>query len=924
MNQKIAVIGILAASIAVAGAADYITDTVGTINGNERTVFEATGNSLDLATFSSDIATAFANNAGGVWDFEETYGPVTLGQTITLNYGVSQTNSLVLTMGGNTSSGLVGGISRDTQAGEATSGTGVLGFNDAVGNDGTFNVRTFTPDTPLLTVGIINTDRNQATRIPSLTVTYADSSTATTSGANANDWYFHALSGTLDNPIVSFSIVANNYVRWDDLGFIVAPEAEPEPSGELAVWNGLGANDNWSTGSNWESTLAPGYSGDMVTFAGSTRLTPVMENDYSVSGLTFDATAGSFHITAAPGKSLTLAGSGLTNSSFSAQTLDLPIILVGLRTVEDQYGAGVTLAGPVSGAGGLTISADYAFEILTLSGANSYTGATIVSPFNTLIVGNPAAIPSGSGKGNVTMNGTLDLNGNNVSVNGFTAGVVSVVDNTTANPVTLTLGNNDQVCVVNGVVQNSGGGALGLVKVGAGNLTLGGPNTYSGDTVISNGTVIANNAWAFGAGSLTLSGAALSPLPNGNNNLVYTTPIVIATGTTNVFGSPGANRDMYFAGPLSGGGRLSNFDGGAVSSQWSAQLYGDMSGFSGTIDYTAATNTCNFRLGDKNVSDGETFDLSQASVILRNGEYPNKNFGFSDGIQNCTLLIGELSGDGFFQGSFTPTLLPDCHLVIGYKNTSTTFSGSLGWSGSGYKTNFTLVKVGSGTLRAVGPNVYHGPTTVSNGVLVISTAFAGGGDFTVNDTKALGVTNSVAARSAEIGSLTLGDGAGPTTLTFDNVADTSTPVIVATGAVTRNGTCNIAVGASVLNTGGVYPLIKYGSLDGAGSFALTSVPSGVTATLTNDTSNQWIALHVSVGNGVNTTPTNITATASGGNLTLSWPADQTGWRLQVQTNALTTGLSTNWVTVPDSQLTNSMTIPTDAGNGSVFFRLVYP
>jgi len=41
--------------------------------------------------------------------------------------------------------------------------------------------------------------------------------------------------------------------------------------------------------------------------------------------------------------------------------------------------------------------------------------------------------------------------------------------------------------------------------------------------------------------------------------------------------------------------------------------------------------------------------------------------------------------------------------------------------------------------------------------------------------------------------------------------------------------------------------------------------------------------------GVNTAPTNITAVVSGNTLTLSWPADHTGWRLQAQTNSLNHG-----------------------------------
>jgi fibronectin type 3 domain-containing protein len=72
-----------------------------------------------------------------------------------------------------------------------------------------------------------------------------------------------------------------------------------------------------------------------------------------------------------------------------------------------------------------------------------------------------------------------------------------------------------------------------------------------------------------------------------------------------------------------------------------------------------------------------------------------------------------------------------------------------------------------------------------------------------------------------------------------------------------------------------------------------------------------------------TNPTNIMVQITDNNLTLNWPADHIGWRLQVQTNDLTQGLSTNWVDVVGAATTNQMTIPMDPANGSVFYRMIY-
>lgn len=70
--------------------------------------------------------------------------------------------------------------------------------------------------------------------------------------------------------------------------------------------------------------------------------------------------------------------------------------------------------------------------------------------------------------------------------------------------------------------------------------------------------------------------------------------------------------------------------------------------------------------------------------------------------------------------------------------------------------------------------------------------------------------------------------------------------------------------------------------------------------------------------------TNILFASGNGQLTLSWPTDHTGWRLQVQTNNSAIGLGTNWFTVPNSTSTNSMILPVGSANGGVFYRLIYP
>lgn len=78
---------------------------------------------------------------------------------------------------------------------------------------------------------------------------------------------------------------------------------------------------------------------------------------------------------------------------------------------------------------------------------------------------------------------------------------------------------------------------------------------------------------------------------------------------------------------------------------------------------------------------------------------------------------------------------------------------------------------------------------------------------------------------------------------------------------------------------------------------------------------------------LNLAPTNIVAVVSGTNLNISWPADQLGWRLLIQTNNLANGVSRNsndWAAVAGSASTNQITVPILRGQPTEFYRLIFP
>lgn len=269
------------------------------------------------------------------------------------------------------------------------------------------------------------------------------------------------------------------------------------------VWNGAGTNNNWSTGSNWVSTVSPAL-GDYVTFAGATQTTVNLDTNAYVGSLTFSNNAGSFNITNS-GNTLTLGG-GLTNNSANPQTLDVPVALGGSQTINAASG-NVTISRAVSG-GGLTILGSG--ETVTLSGANTYTGNTAIQSGSTLVLSNPAAATY---TGAFTGSGTLVKRG--------------------ANTLILTGANN----------------FTGTTIVSNGTLFVKGPSGQSlgSSLTVADGTTLGVKATAdatyLSPSSLTLgssSGATLQFFVRGMNNAILNPGTLTLNGTTtiNISSSP--------------------------------------------------------------------------------------------------------------------------------------------------------------------------------------------------------------------------------------------------------------------------------------------------------------------------------------------------------------------------------------------------
>lgn len=198
-------------------------------------------------------------------------------------------------------------------------------------------------------------------------------------------------------------------------------------------------------------------SGALVKQGGGTL---VLSGSNTYSGGTFVG-AGVLQV-GAGGVTGTLGGGNVTNDAS----------LVFNRT------GGLLVTNVISGSGTL---AKTGAGTVTLSGANTYTGSTLISE-GALQIGNGGTTGSLSTSSAITNNGTLIFNRSDNIAQGttFSAGAIS--------------------------------GTGMLVKNGAGTLTLGSANTYSGTTTINAGALRATNAAALGttaAGTTVANGAAL-------------------------------------------------------------------------------------------------------------------------------------------------------------------------------------------------------------------------------------------------------------------------------------------------------------------------------------------------------------------------------------------------------------------------------
>ncbi|MEY4388217.1 MAG: hypothetical protein RLY20_3500, partial [Verrucomicrobiota bacterium] len=485
------------------------------------------------------------------------------------------------------------------------------------------------------------------------------------------------------------------------------------------------------------------------------------------------------------------------------------------------------------------------------SGANGYSGDTVITT-GTLQLGAANVIPDGSGKGNVTVNGTLDLNTFSDTINGLSG--TGIIDTVAGGTPTLTVGNNNVSSTFSGVLRNSGG-TLSLTKTGSGTLTLTSSSSYTGTTTIGTG-----------GGASVLRAAATQAL---------------------------------------GVGGTIAFDATGNASPARLELIGDIT-IGNPINFAGRNNT---NVGIENISGNNTL-TGPITLAIGGGTYLIQS-------DAGTLTLGSPGNTAITStGSKTVTLQGSANGIV---------SGDI-VNGAGV----AVFKTGLGTWTLAGNNSYANGTAIGAGKLLVNGTL--GGTITVSNGATLGgsgVLNgtvllqpgSVLSPGNSIGTLTFNNDLdlASTTLLEISKAPLANDQIVVNGAITYDGTLTVVNLGGSLTAGDAFRLFNAASV--SGNFATLNLPA-LNPGLAWDfnESSGWLTIVPTVA----TNPTNLLTSIVGGNLTLAWPADHLGWRLQVQTNAQSVGLFTNWFDVVGSTATNAVDLPIGKNSGSVFYRLIYP
>ncbi len=494
---------------------------------------------------------------------------------------------------------------------------------------------------------------------------------------------------------------------------------------------------------------------------------------------------------------------GLFANTLAGVTMD-PASNVGIDTTVGDYTCASNLAASAKGL--IKLGAN----TLTLTGTNSYAGPTSINsgalqisaanhlgdasqPTNTISVG-AATLRSNANTYDLGTNRSIALTG--AATIQVDAGALTVSGNVT--------------------------GANSLTKSGAGTLILSGSNNYSGETVVTNGTLRVDSASGLGTTSRVRFTNGASVLNNNTGGLLTLAGLAsninssaqqITGGELLITGLAENVQNTGFGGwtfnntktTLAGGLKLSIDNNRNFTLNGSSEIIvsGNVqqAGTNSTLVYTGwgsgsltlagSANThsggVTLNQGTLNVNSPTAFGTSAGSLRIFAGTLDNTSAAAITIANDNPVTI---SGDFIFTGNKDLNLGSGAVALGGANRTITTNAGNLTLGGIISSTgDFGIIKAGPGTLTLTAANAYTGDTTVTEGTLSLgdgtnNTSLADGAVVNVESGATLNL-NYLVGNTDTVKELWIGGAQKPI-----GVYGASDP----SGLITGSGTLNVTSG----------------------------------------------------------------------------------------------------------------------------------
>ena len=422
------------------------------------------------------------------------------------------------------------------------------------------------------------------------------------------------------NITVNIAITGQTGITFSDAGTVNV--------GGSFMLNPVGAftPDSGTVNYNGSSQTISDYNYYNLTLSGSGTKTLVANTTTTIANVLNIVAPTTMNVNGSTSSSGSLTGDGILNNTGTAD-----IHTTGSNNTSTSF------TGTISNSGSALGLTKVGTGVLTLTGVNTYTGATRISAgvLSVATIGN-GGIAGNLGKA-LTAAANLVLDGGTLQYTGATSSTNRRFTLTRGKTSTIDINSNTLDII--GIVSEAGTGNAALTKTGSGILQLSGTNTYTGLTTINAGTLRVGNIAAFGsaAGGVVITSPGqidlfgISPTaealsitgagPDDNGALVNTSATeasyngaITLTGATTIGGDATAAHNITLTNTVTGAFTLTKMGNAILNLGTSTVTIGGL-----TISEGAVTATTGTLFVSGGFSNNGAFTHNNGTVNLNGG-----------------------------------------------------------------------------------------------------------------------------------------------------------------------------------------------------------------------------------------------------------------------------------------------------------------